>query len=346
MGIRLRKRKLSDGRQSLYLDIIDHGRREREYLHLYLVPGSTKENRDTMLLADGIRAMRELKAASEGTGIKMRSRDSDFVQYMDGFIAAYKGKDKRVLSAMRTRFVLYYGQAVKCSSLTPDRIASFKAELMSSLSGETPFNYFKKLKRILSKATKDGLFSTNPTEGLTNSNPTGGQVRKDILSRDEIALLWDTPCGNAEVKRSFLFAMETGLRYVDIKAIRPAHYKSDGYILMQQAKTSEQVMIPLSSRAKFLLDGGLPFRLSVSHNAVNKCLKRWAVRAGITKHVTFHVARHTFITNLLHSGVDLKTASHLAGHTSTKYTERYTHISNKLKYDAIAKMEQYLKSKP
>ena len=60
--IRLRKRKTPNGLFSLYLDIYLNGKRSYEYLRLYLVPEKTREdkkkNKDTMQLAEAIRAKR------------------------------------------------------------------------------------------------------------------------------------------------------------------------------------------------------------------------------------------------------------------------------------------------
>ena len=52
MAIRLRRKKLSGGKQSLYLDIVHEGRRNYEFLKLYLKPGQTELNRETLKVAE------------------------------------------------------------------------------------------------------------------------------------------------------------------------------------------------------------------------------------------------------------------------------------------------------
>lgn len=57
--------------------------------------------------------------------------------------------------------------------------------------------------------------------------------------------------------------------------------------------------------------------------------------AGIDKHITFHCARHLFVTNLLLNGANIKTASELAGHSTIRHTEKYIHIADELKRKAV-----------
>ena len=60
--IKLRKRKMSSGNTSLYLDIYREGKREYEYLHLYLIPETNRKaketNRQTLQLAEAIKSKR------------------------------------------------------------------------------------------------------------------------------------------------------------------------------------------------------------------------------------------------------------------------------------------------
>ena len=49
----------------------------------------------------------------------------------------------------------------------------------------------------------------------------------------------------------------------------------------------------------------------------------------------FHVARHSFITNIMANGANIKTAASLAGHSTTRHTEKYVHIIDELKQKAV-----------
>ena len=73
---------------------------------------------------------------------------------------------------------------------------------------------------------------------------------------------------------------------------------------------------------------------------IERVLGKWAADAGITKHITFHVSRHTFATILLTEGADLYTTSKLLGHTDISTTQIYAKIVNKKKEEAMSLMDK------
>ena len=66
-------------------------------------------------------------------------------------------------------------------------------------------------------------------------------------------------------------------------------------------------------------------------------------RSGITKELTPHVFRHTFATQLLNSGVDIRYVQELLGHTSIATTQFYTHVSKKALRDVYLKTHPFAK---
>ena len=73
-------------------------------------------------------------------------------------------------------------------------------------------------------------------------------------------------------------------------------------------------------------DGG---DLRLSPRAVQRLIKKYATSAGITRKVTPHVIRHSFATDLLQNGADLRSVQALLGHANIGTTQIYTHVTDK-----------------
>ena len=78
-----------------------------------------------------------------------------------------------------------------------------------------------------------------------------------------------------------------------------------------------------------------PIFSKLRNQTANKVLKQWVKDAGIKKHVTFHVSRHSNATNLLTLGADIYTVSKLLGHKDVRTTEIYAKIIDKKKEEAV-----------
>ena len=234
---------------------------------------------------------------------------------------------------------------ITAKEITESFCNNFKEHLNQNLHGESPATYFARFKKMLMQAKRDKLFRDNPAEDVRNFK-TDTSIAKDVLTIEELQLLANSHCGNEEVKRAFLFCCNTGLRFVDVKALKWENIK-DNLLKIEQSKTKDKatdggkVEITLNDTAITIL--GTPtatdketlvFTLP-SHESAGKTLKNWAKRAGVEKHITFHVSRHTFGTLLAYYETDILTISKLLGHTSLKHTSKYIRTSNEMKQKAV-----------
>lgn len=162
--------------------------------------------------------------------------------------------------------------------------------------------------------------------------------RHEFLIPDELRKLENLEVSDRKLRHvldAFLFCCYVGLRFSDFCQLSPANFiKINGkkWLYFKSIKTGIELRIPLhllfEGKALAILE-----RYSIeefaslgSNSEVNKALSVIAGIARIRKHVTYHTARHTCATLLIHQGVPITTVQKLLGHTSVKTTEIYSEI--------------------
>lgn len=337
MGVTLRKRSLKSGRTSLYLDIYESGRRRHESLELYLT-GDRRKDRETMRLAEAVRAQRLLELQHGRYGFTAaHKRKACFVAF---YREVEKGKksSNRAWGSARNYLEAFTGGSVSFEAVDERWLEDFQRFLAGSeLAPNTQQLYYSKVKATLNEAVRRRIIPANPA--LRVPNVQGEETERVFLTLDEVRLLSGTECRNDEVKRAFLFSCYTGLRISDVRVLTWAHVRG-GRLHLKQVKTGGMEYLPLSPQAKSLLgkrreSDDLVFDVPAAQSSVNAIIRDWVGRAEIEKHVTYHCSRHTFATLALTYGADLYVISKLLGHRELSSTEVYARIVDERKAEAV-----------
>lgn len=349
MAVKLRTKTLKRGKKSYYLDIyLPNGERSYEFLKIYTSPEDKPEDRRVkQKQARSIASIREIEVNEGVYNLKTaQNKKVDFLHYYQTYADSYTKKDIRKIVASLRKFKQYYTKdKLPLSQLTKKLCEGYCEWLYSEnsgLTGETPHNYFKMLNKVILQAIEDGILTDNPTKGIKVKQQQN-DLRKNILTKEELQTLHNTYCGNETIKRAFLFACFTGMGRAEIDCLTWEHIK-DGKLHYIRKKTDKNVIVPLSKTALAMLGErgeatDIIFNLPTS-NGINKTLKYWIKRASIDKKITFYCGRHTFATQLLLNGANLLTVSKLMGQTSTTHTIKYLNYIDSLKSDAIANLPE------
>ena len=360
---KLRRRKLADGRVSLFLDRSTGGGHEYEFLQLYLLPETSstaiRQNARTLRKAEDILRERtealinakvETELAGSGTGMLL----SDWLQTCCNNHKKRGAKDmgtinnvKRALHMFRPDTRLSDIDRQFCLDMIDWFRNTYKHRLTGNpISARTADTYCQTFRTMLNEAVREGLMDRNPWNRLeTVEKIKKPESRREYLTIDEIRSMIDTDCPNGLVKRAYLFSCFTGLRISDVRNLKWGDvYNENGqtFVSVVMKKTAKPLYIPLSRQAlKWMPEKGeSAFDDYVFGNLVNYCnvngnLKKWAEAAGIRKRISYHTSRHSFATMMLTLGADLYTVSKLLGHCSVRHTQIYARIIDRKKDEAV-----------
>ncbi|WP_369692196.1 site-specific integrase [Formosa haliotis] len=160
------------------------------------------------------------------------------------------------------------------------------------------------------------------------------ESQREYLTFQEVQSLVSTKCKYEVLKRAFLFSCLSGLRWSDINAMTWSEVRDEddtSRINFRQKKTDSVEYLYISKQARGLLGNrcspNTRVFVGLKYSAVyNNEIVRWCNRSGISKHITFHSARHTNAVLLLENGADIYTVSKRLGHREIRTTAIYAKI--------------------
>lgn len=367
--VRLRERILKDGSISLYLDIYRDGKREYEFLKLYLVKATTpvekEQNRQTLATAQAIKAKRQIEIQNGEYGFTKQFKiDTPFLSYYRKMCEERHGKPDSLGNWGNWHSCLkhlerYCDEKTTFKDIDADWIEGFKDYLENAnkdaykkkreknapftpLSQNSKVSYFNKLRACINQAFEDRIIPTNPMRGVEGFKQD--EPERAYLTLDEVKKLAATPCKYQFLKDAFLFSCLTGLRKSDIEKLTWGEVQKFGdytRIVFKQKKTKGQEYLDIAKQAEQYMgersaDDAKVFPGFKYTSWTLLELRRWVLAAGITKDITFHAGRHTFAVIMLDLGTDIYTVSKLLGHREVATTQIYAKILDKNKQKAVS----------
>ncbi|MCX6144191.1 MAG: tyrosine-type recombinase/integrase [Ignavibacteriales bacterium] len=163
-----------------------------------------------------------------------------------------------------------------------------------------------------------------------------------VLSQKEVLNVFDS-VDNLKHKTLLMLIYSAGLRVgesvrLELRDIDPdrkliflrgAKGKKDRYTLLSDVMVRQLEEYQNIYHPDGFLFRGAEGKSHLSERSAEKVFEQALARAGIRKPATVHTLRHSFATHLLEAGTDLRFIQELLGHSSSKTTEIYTHVSKK-----------------
>ena len=277
--VTIRFKELANGNKSIYLDIYINGKRQYEFLKLYLLPevgrnkvATRQKNSETMEIANIIKAKRVIEIKEGIAGIKTCKSKMTLDAWIDVY-KKYKLKNTQSpkniemhIYATKLQLEKYKGTMIKLCDIDTKYCIGFIDHLNKSkrkytgtpLSNNTKKLYYAYFNDMLNRAVKEGLISKNPfLEIDSKDKPKYRDSERSYLELDEVKILAQTECVNDDTKRAFMFSCFCGLRISDIRTLKWENIKTtldnDGretlHLSLTQQKTSSTVSYALPHEA-------------------------------------------------------------------------------------------------
>jgi site-specific recombinase XerD len=256
----------------------------------------------------------------------------------------------------------YYRNDIVLSQLTYKFILDFERYLFNYVpkDHQKPLNnngimkHIERLRKMINMAVKLDWLSKDP---FASFKKHFDKVERECLNDKELTALANKHFAIERlrhVRDMFLFSCYTGLSYIELAELSPNKIITgiDGglWISTIRVKTDTGVRVPLLPQATDLmekyrddpraLNNDTVFPI-ISNQRMNGYLKEIADLCGITKILTFHIARHTFATTItLSNGVPIESVSKMLGHTSIRTTQIYAKVIERKLSEDMRNLEQ------
>ncbi|MBE9585930.1 site-specific integrase [Mucilaginibacter sp. JRF] len=278
-------------------------------------------------------------------------------EYASGTLERYETSLKHTVDFMQWK---YGKRDIDISMIDHEFITSYDYYLRSvrRCANNSVVKYLKNFKKIIRICIANGWLDKDP---FINYKAKIKEVKRDYLTIDEIRLIRNKNFKSErinQIRDIFLFSCFTGLAYADVKKLKRSEIvkglDDQFWISTSRQKTDTASRIPLLPDAELILElykdhpeclhkgYALPV---LSNQKMNAYLKEIADICGITKELTYHMARHTFATSVtLANGVSIESVSKMLGHKNIRTTQHYAKVLDKKVSEDMAMLKVKLLS--
>lgn len=266
--------------------------------------------------------------------------NADAIEHLAKFINFLKAKwySKNTITTyadcLKTFFIFFNNKMV--SEITNDDIIRFHNEYI--INNNFSSSYQNQIVNAIKLFFK--IIQETEIEITKIHRPKRQKVLPNVLSKEEVKAILNA-LNNIKHKTMLSLIYSCGLRSGELISLELTQIDSKrAIILVKQAKGRKDRIVPLSPKIlellreyytihkpkKFLFEGQNPGE-PYNSRSLQQVIKNATMAAKINKPVTLHWLRHSYATHLLESGTDLRYIQELLGHSSSRTTEIYTHVS-------------------
>ena len=262
------------------------------------------------------------------------------------------GLAKNTLESYRADLSLFNIWLLKQKS---DLISASQADIQQYLAVKFPQSKPRSISRLIASmrrfyryALRENLVKTDPT--LQIESPKLPRSLPKSLNEQEVEDLLNAPDINQPIglrDRAMLELLyASGLRVSELVGVKVNEVSTQDGVVRVTGKGSKTRLVPMGEEAADwidqylktarpkILDGQMTDAMfatkrgdAMTRQAFWYLIKRYAIVAGISKHMSPHVLRHAFATHLLNHGADLRVVQMLLGHADISTTQIYTHVA-------------------
>jgi tyrosine recombinase XerC len=283
----------------------------------------------------------------------MRETIKTFIRWLE----IEKGYSEHTISGYKRdldEFCLRLEEQMVPQDVDSSHIRRYVVSLHGKNSSTTVCRKLSALRTFFKYLQRAQVIENDPIAGVTS--PRVGKAIPVFLTVDEVFLLLETPQKKDQFMSRDIAILEllysTGIRVAELVSRDVSDLDFEAEVLRVRGKGKKERLVPVGRPAKEAVAAWLPQREKLiiariargrepekkalflngrggrlTTRSVERLVKAYGERAGITQIVTPHALRHSFATHLLEMGADLRSVQELLGHTSLSTTQRYTHLT-------------------